>query len=105
MWTILYILLSVAFWLVWKKEPSKERTTVLSLFAGHMVLNWLWTPAFFTFHLLFVSYALILVLIFTAAMVAWLAYREDKRTIFAFVPYILWLCFAGHLSQYIWIAN
>ncbi len=104
-WSMLYVVLSIAFWLVWKKEESNHRTTTLSLFMGHMVLNWLWTPVFFTLHLLFISYALVLILIFTAAMVAWLAFQEDKRTAIAFAPYILWLCFAGHLSQYIWIAN
>lgn len=104
-WSVLYVLLSVAFWLIWKKEPSRQRTTALSLFAGHMILNWLWTPVFFILHLLFISYALVLVLIFTGAMAAWLAFREDKRTIIAFISYLLWLCFAGHLSQYVWIAN
>lgn len=104
-WTTLYFLLAVSFWLVWKKEPSAYRTTTLSLFTGHMVLNWLWTPVFFTLHLLFISYALILVLIFTGAMVAWMVYGADKRAGCLFIPYILWLCFAGHLSHYIWIAN
>lgn len=100
-WSILYFLLSAAFWMVWKKAESAERTFALRLFAAHMVLNWLWSPLFFTAHALLLSFALILILIFTAAMLFWLILPLDRKAAFIFVPYISWLTFAGHLSHYI----
>ncbi len=100
-WTALYFLLSVAFWIVWEKNGSKERTFALRLFAFHMVLNWLWSPLFFTAHALLPAFTLILVMIFTAAMLFWLILPLDKRAASVFVPYIGWLTFAGHLSHYI----
>lgn len=104
-WTILYFLLSVAFWLVWKKDDSPERTMVLRLFAGHMILNWLWSPVFFTAHAVLPAFALILVLIFTGAMLAWLIWPLDRKAAFVFLPYLGWLTLAGHLTHYIWQKN
>lgn len=104
-WTILYFLLSVSFWLVWKSPATKERTILLWLFASHMVLNWAWSPLFFILHATAASFVLILVMIFTAAMLAWLLWPIDKRASLMFLPYIGWLMFAGHLSHYIWQSN
>ncbi len=100
-WSILYFLLSAAFWLVWRKPESKQRSFVISLFTAHMVLNWLWSPLFFTAHALLPSFLLILFLIFTAAMLFWLLLPLDRKAVFVFVPYIGWLTFAGHLSHFI----
>lgn len=104
-WTLLYFLLSISFWLLWLRRNLPGTRTVLLLFGGHMILNWIWTPAFFTFHLLAGSFYLILALIVTAAIVARKAYFVDKRAAWMFAPYIAWLCFAAHLSFYIWQNN
>lgn len=100
-WAALYFLLSVAFWMVWKRDKSEGRTFALRLFTAHMVLNWLWSPLFFTAHALLPAFALILILIYTAAMLFWLILPLDRKAAFIFIPYISWLTFAGHLSHYI----
>lgn len=104
-WSSLYFLLSMSAWLVWKRNDSTARTAALRLFAGHMILNWLWTPLFFVAHALLPSLALIFILIFTAALLAWMIYPLSRIASFAFVPYIGWLIFAGHLADYIWMKN
>lgn len=104
-WTALYFLLAVAFWLLWKKPQSKERKRVLGLFAAHMILNWLWSPLFFLLHATGASLALLFCLIFTGAMLGWLAWPMDRRASLIFAPYLCWLIFAGHLTYYIWRMN
>ncbi len=104
-WTALYFALSVSFWLLWERPESKERTYLLLFFVSHMFLNWAWSPLFFMLHALGASFVLILVMIFTAAMLAWLLWPQDRRAALLFIPYIGWLLFAGHLAHYIWKNN
>ena len=105
-WTILYFLLSVSFFLVWQSPKTKERTAALVLFSLHMVLNWAWSPLFFMAHQLFASVALIGIMIVTAVFMMAFYYKKISRgAALLLTPYIAWLCFAGHLSHYIWTHN
>lgn len=104
-WPALYLLLSYAFWTVWKQPAGGERTLILRIFILHMLLNWLWSPLFFIGHELFASFVLILVLIFTASMLLWLIWPFKKSAALVFIPYLAWLTFAGHLAHYIWRSN
>lgn len=104
-WTVLYVLLAAIPWLIWRKPDSKARQTILWMYAGHMLLNWIWTPVFFTFHAVLPALVIIFVLIFTAAILAWLCWKKSRIAGILFVPYILWLCFAAHLTHYILMKN
>ncbi|GAA2083020.1 tryptophan-rich sensory protein [Pseudolysinimonas kribbensis] len=48
-WTVLYALMSIAAWLIWRSTPAdpRRRRTALGLYVGQLVLNALWTPVFF----------------------------------------------------------
>lgn len=104
-WTMLYLLLSYAAWTVWRAPPSTARTKTIRLFSVHMVMNWAWSPLFFAMHALLPSFLLILVLVFTAALLTWMIAPINKKAAAVFVPYLAWLAFAGHLSYYIWQQN
>lgn len=105
-WTGLYFLLSVAFWVLWRAPKSPQRTKVMALFIGHMILNWLWSPVFFTAHLTGPAFFLIVILFLTAALLGWLFFQKiNRRAAMVFIPYMAWLAFAGHLSHYIWANN
>lgn len=104
-WTLLYFLLSVSFFLILQSPKTKERLTALKLFAGHMILNWAWSPLFFVAHELFASFALIMVMILTAAYMIFYFRKINQAASLLLIPYIGWLCLAAHLSYYIWAHN
>lgn len=104
-WTILYVMLSVCVWLVWIKPASAARKNILILFAAHMVLNWAWTPVFFTANLVAPAFFLILVLIASALVLIRMILPLDRRAAILLIPYIGWLSFAAHLNFYIWQHN
>ncbi len=104
-WTVLYFLLALAFWRLWKKPHSKERTYILSLFLIQMILNWFWSPLFFTAHALSPSFFLIVSLIALTGLLCWKSWPMDKIAAGIFMPYMAWLTFAGHLSFYTWQNN
>lgn len=104
-WTILYLVLAVSAWLIWKAEPSRLRTVFLGIFVAHMVLNWAWTPLFFTLHMVMPAFALIVVLALSGGLLVLTSLKIDKRVATMLIPYIAWLCFAGHLTFYIALHN
>ena len=104
-WTILYVLLGIALFFVWRSK--KERGAVASewLFFFQMVLNALWSYVFFGLHMptlaLFVLLALIIVSIFMAR-----EFKYVSRTAYYLVwPYIAWLVFAFYLNGVIACMN
>lgn len=101
-WTVLYILMAVAAWLVWKAGNAKA---ALILFFGQLLLNLAWSVLFFG------ARSPGLGLIDVTAM--WLAIAA---TIFAFafrsrlaaflmVPYLCWVSFAAALNASIFMLN
>jgi translocator protein len=104
-WSFLYLILSLSYWKTYESRYQKDGWLILALFSVHMIMNWIWTPLFFVGHALLASYLLILILIFTAAMVAYLLWPLSRWASLVFVPYIGWLIFAGHLSEFIWRHN
>jgi benzodiazapine receptor len=49
-WTVLYILMAVAAWLVWRRGGFNSAGLALGLFIGQLVLNALWSYLFFGKH-------------------------------------------------------
>jgi translocator protein len=45
-WTVLYTLMAVSAWLVWR-TPDRPRGRALMAFGVQLLLNFAWTPAFF----------------------------------------------------------
>ena len=70
-----------------------------------MVLNFAWTPVFFTLHLLWPAFAVLgsllcLILAFVAG-----AWTKDRVSAWLFLPYGFWVAFAGLLNLSIAILN
>ena len=107
-WTILYTLLGIALFLVWRAKRADERAWVgLAewLFFFQLVLNALWSYVFFGLHMplvaVFVMTALILVSL-------WMAREFEKVSRGAYYltwPYIAWLIFAFYLNSTIVYLN
>lgn len=100
-WTTLYAFLAVALWLIWKQPKSDLRKTALALFGVHMIMNWAWSPVFFSMHLVLPALILLLTILGTAMILAKMSWNLDRRAFLLFIPYIAWLCLASHLNYYI----
>ncbi len=101
-WSLLYLMLAYVFWTIWHSRPKdRMRNIIIDLFIVHMVVNWSWSIVFFQFHYVALALYIILVMILTAAMLAWLVWKMDPKASIVFVPYIAWLIFAGHLTHFI----
>jgi tryptophan-rich sensory protein len=104
-WTVLYVLMAVAAWSVWRRGGCREQRLALGLFLGQLALNALWTPLFFGLHrpdLALVD--LVLLWFLLAATIA--AFARVRRSAAALLlPYLAWSSFAAFLNHTLWQLN
>jgi tryptophan-rich sensory protein len=101
-WTVLYILIGVAGWRVWRRDRGGWP---IGLWWTQLALNFLWTPLFFGAHQ--VGLALLDIVLLLAVIVAFIAtaWRQDRAAAWLFVPYAAWVAFASVLNASILALN
>jgi len=104
-WSILYTLMAIAAWLVWRDHGFKNARAALVLYAVQLALNGLWSPLFFGLHR--PDLALIDIILLWLAIVATtvLFFRRHQAAGWLFVPYLAWVSFAAALNFAIWRLN
>ncbi|MEY3738891.1 MAG: hypothetical protein RL544_1669 [Bacteroidota bacterium] len=104
-WTALYIMMGVAFYLVWRTPPSAARKKALRAFLVQFALNCAWTPVFFALHQLGAA-LVVIVLMWTAILRTIFLFAPFSKTgSWLLVPYISWVSFATLLNAAIWWLN
>lgn len=107
-WTILYFLLGIALFLIWRAKGREERYGVSVaewLFAVQMVLNALWSYVFFGLHMPLMAVFVMVALILVSMWMAREFERVSRAAYFLVWPYIAWLLFAFYLNGVIAILN
>lgn len=100
-WTVLYVLIGFAGWLVWRKRDRPA----LTLWFAQMGLNFIWTPVFFGANLLGPALAIALAMLAAAIAFAVRSRQVDARAAWCFAPYIAWVAFATLLNGSLWQLN
>jgi len=104
-WTVLYVLMGIAAWLVWRVEGYRAARGALALFLVQLALNALWSWLFFGWHrgaLAFVDILLLWVLIVATLIAFW---RVRRLAGVLLLPYLLWVSFASALNYAVWQLN
>lgn len=105
-WTILYVLMGVSLYLVWKKGVKNEKTrTALLYFFIQLALNFLWTFIFFGFHSPLAAFVTIVILWIMILVSIRKFYPLSKTAAYLLIPYILWVSFASVLNFSIVVLN
>jgi tryptophan-rich sensory protein len=105
-WTGLYILMAFAAWRVLRLPPSaRHRRGALTLFYLQLVLNALWSFAFFGANSPLLGLVVIIPLL-AMIIVTIAAFRQlDIAAAWCLVPYAAWVAFATVLNASIWWLN
>jgi tryptophan-rich sensory protein len=104
-WTLLYVLMAVAAWLVWREGGWKMQRLPLGLFLLQWLLNALWTPLFFGLHRSGLAFAEITVLWSVLAGTLCSFWRVRQIAGILLVPYLAWVTLAAVLNFTIWRLN
>jgi tryptophan-rich sensory protein len=104
-WTVLYALMAVAAWLIWRIDGFTAARLALALFLAQLVLNALWSWLFFGWHLGAAAFADIVALwiLLIATLIAFWSIRWYAGALL--VPYLLWVSFAAALNFVVWRMN
>ena len=101
-WTTLYILMSIAIWIIWIKFFDRK---ILKLYFFHLLFNATWSIVFFGFHQIELALInLIVILIFIIALMK-IYFNKEKLSFFIMIPYLLWTFYALILNTAIVILN
>ena len=105
-WTILYIMMGIASYLVYVSGGSREqKSSSLTLYGIQLLLNFFWSIIFFNYRsYLFAFIWLVFLWIFILATL--LSFRKtSKAASYLMIPYLLWVTFAGYLNFGIYLLN
>ena len=104
-WTVLYALMSIAAWLVWRVGGFRAARMALTLFLVQLAFNALWSWLFFAWQLGVLAFVNIVVLwlLIVATLVAFWRVRPLAGALL--IPYLLWVSFASALNYSVWQLN
>lgn len=106
MWITLYLLMSIALFLVWTTDsPGKTKQMAMTFFFIQLAINMAWS--FFFFYLKSPGLALIdiIVLLIFILLTIWKFFPVNRTAGYLMLPYLLWVGFAAILNYSIWTLN
>ena len=104
-WTVLFVLMAVAAWLVWREHGAAAAGPALRLFVVQLVANALWSWLFFAWRLGGLAFAEVVVLWLLIAATAWRFWRLHRLAALLLAPYLAWVAFAAALNFTLWRLN
>lgn len=105
-WTVLYILMGIAAWLVVRsKAPAEQKRQALTVYGVQLAVNFVWPLLFFRAQAYLTAFWWLVLLIVAVAVTIWDFARIDHRAAILLAPYLLWLGFAGYLNLAVYLLN
>jgi translocator protein len=104
-WTVLYLLMAVSAWLVWRSFGIQHARVALSLFVVQLAFNALWSWLFFVWHLGALSFYEIVLLWILILGTIFSFWRLNRTAGLLLLPYLAWVTFAAVLAFTLWQLN
>ena len=104
-WTTLYILMGISFFLIWKQEASKVRKRAILIFLLQLLLNIAWSFIFFYFNMIGLALVEIILLWISIVMMLVVFYKIKPIASYINIPYLLWVTFATVLNASYYFLN
>ena len=101
-WTILYVLMSIAIWRVWINYFDRK---TLNIYFIHLFFNAIWSIIFFGFHQIELALLNLIVILFFIIYLTIIYYKKNKLSFFLMLPYFFWTFYALILNFSIVLLN
>jgi benzodiazapine receptor len=104
-WTLLYLMMGISVYLVWKQPGSLPRNRALWLFVCQFILNFCWSIIFFRLHA--IGWALVEIVVLWILILATITsfVKVSRLAAILLVPYLAWVSFAAVLTGFIYKLN
>jgi tryptophan-rich sensory protein len=98
-WTFLYIMVGFALAQTFMLQESIDKNILLYLYGYNLLLNMLWSFAYFGTENVSLAFVILLAMIISAAFILYYTWLLLPVSVFyILVPYMMWICFAGLLN-------
>lgn len=104
-WSVLYVFMGIAAWLVWRARGFAGARHALLVFVVQLAANALWTWLFFVWRLGGLAFAEIVVLWAMILVTTVLFWRVNRVAGVLLLPYLAWVSFAAALTLATWRLN
>lgn len=105
-WTVLYILMGIASYLVSVSDaPQEEKRRALWTYGIQLAFNFLWPIIFFNLKWYLFAFVWLVILWILVLITALQFGRIRKVAGNLMIPYLLWVTFAGYLNLGIYLLN
>ncbi len=104
-WTLLYILMGIASYLIFISTNSLNRYRSLIIYGIQLVLNFFWSFIFFSMQNTGLALAEIIAMWITILITIFNFNKINKTAAYLLIPYILWVSFATYLNASIHFLN
>ena len=109
-WTILYVLMGLSSYLVWRwqgrrYELRQTQRRALLFYLVQLFFNFCWSLLFFVAQWRFIAFVWLLVLLLLVVAYMLNARRIDNLASMLMIPYLVWIVFAGYLNLAVAILN
>ena len=102
-WTILYVLMGVASYLV--IQSGNDVSRAIPLYTLSLVFNFFWPIIFFGFEAYLFAFFWLTALFIIVLLTAVSFYKASPAAGYLMIPYLLWVAFAGYLNLSIYLLN
>lgn len=104
-WTFLYILIWISFYIIWKKWFWKNKKNLIKIYFLQLFLNFTWSFSFFYLENPLLWLINIILLLISIIFNIKIFYKSSKISAYLLLPYLFWVIFASILNFYIYILN
>ena len=103
-WTILYVLMGIASYLVYREE-DKRKQAALRLYGLQLIFNFFWSLIFFNMQWFLFAFFWLLILWGLILLTIIMFKNINVKAGWLMVPYLLWVTFAGYLNLMTYMLN
>lgn len=104
-WTILFLLMGFASYLVSLSPKTVEKRRALFIYGLQLIVNFFWSILFFNLENYLGAFIWIILLLVLILVTAYDFSKISKLAGRLLIPYILWVLFAGYLNLFIYLLN
>lgn len=104
-WTLLYLLMGIALYIVWAKRVSHSKRAAFTWFGIQLVFNTLWSIVFFGLHAPWAAVGVIVTMIISITATIRYFWPVSRAAGYLLLPYLAWVLFATYLNIIIAVLN
>ena len=101
-WTLLYILMSIAIWRVWINYFDQK---ILNIYFVHLFFNGTWSVVFFGFNQIKLALLNLIIILFFVVILMKTYFKKNKLSLYLMLPYFFWSFYALILNFSIVLLN